>query len=270
VLPFPFSPLTYVQAWGQLRSGVGAGSSCEVHHIMSDQLRWFKVWTSAATDPDLRALGLQDFARWVLFGLYVREHGERGRIVLRSPGLELVQRLKTRTRTPLQSRWLSLIKTLQKFPNVTVDPLDGAGDAVTVTIRNWAKYQEDTSWKRQREYRERRNADRHADRHADRNADSNESDARTRGDGSTPSLKVSPVTAQGKPLASPWPEHPTHLDRKLAAFEEGYATAFIGCPDALAFRAEIVRAAPTWPGRHLPPKTTLLWFRDGDWHPGPA
>src|SRR3990167_4385261 len=78
-------------------------------------------------------------------------------------------------------------------------------------------------------------------------------------------------TPQPPPVpASPWPQHPTHLPRKLAAFEEGYATAFIGCPDALAFRAEIVRAAPTWPGRHLPPKTTLLWFRDGDWHPGPA
>src|SRR3989304_6152508 len=36
---------------------------------MADQGLWFKLWCSAATDPDLQNLSNADFARWAKFGL---------------------------------------------------------------------------------------------------------------------------------------------------------------------------------------------------------
>jgi hypothetical protein len=142
---------------------------------MADQLRWFKIWTSAPRDADLRALSLENFARWVLLGLYVREHGEKGRVVLRAPCRALTDMLRMSLRAPLEHRWTHLIKTLRKFPNVQVD---GDGATVTVTISNWAKYQDDTSWKRMQEYRLRQKEERNANRNEDRNR----SDAQTRRD----------------------------------------------------------------------------------------
>lgn len=78
------------------------------------------------------------------------------------------------------------------------------------------------------------------------------------------------LSRSGEQKLEPWPPHPPILDRKLAAFAEGYRDSLATCPDPGAFRAEVVRAAPTWPDRHLPPKSSLLWFRHGDWYPDDA
>jgi hypothetical protein len=223
---------------------------------MADQLRWFKVWTSAATDADLRALSLENFARWVLFGLYVREHGDQGSLTLSRPAVEVVLRLRIRSRTPQQSRWSCLIKLLKTFPNMTVK---GDDDTVTVTFDNWRKYQEETSWQRMREYRQRRNADRNADRNDPRN----ESDARTRGDGTVTPLPPSSPPPNGTPdppHAPPPPRFtwPPTADRAATHWRPNDRRPFDAlnhdCPDP-AWRGTLCVNRAYWdahPGADLP------------------
>jgi len=213
---------------------------------MSDQLRWFKVWTSAARDADLRALRLEDFARWVLFGVYVIEHGTRGRVVLHYPSKGVLDHLRiTYSTTSLKGGWERLLSLLQRFPNMTIER---DGDTVTVAFRNWRKYQEDTSWKRMKEYRERRGRERNEERNGGRNEESNESDARPGGAG-----LVSPLSPLSPPtqIRHDWPPGVDHRATDWLPGRWPYETFHHDCPER-AWRGHCVRAeyADAHPGQH--------------------
>jgi hypothetical protein len=148
---------------------------------MADQKRWFKVWTSLLVDMD--HLTPEAIGRWVRLGCRTALVGQRGAVTFDSPG-HLAQFL----RVPLDD----LGPTLLTLPNVIVstapvrwphgyhqrppecpggEVLVGGGEnpvsdgahpwwmmakangAITVTFRNWHKYQVDSSAARVRRSR---------------------------------------------------------------------------------------------------------------------
>ena len=117
---------------------------------MADQGRWFKLWVSAAYDPDLSNLELADFARWCLFGVYLKSHGKNGSIDIKEPAFALQQLLRVQT-------FKDVILCIRKFPNCTVgekqnETVTSVTNA-TVTWRNWLKYQGDFSGDRVAKFR---------------------------------------------------------------------------------------------------------------------
>ena len=109
---------------------------------MADQGRWFKLWTTAPYDPKLADLSLEDFARWCLFGTYLKTHGENGSITIKAPGKSVKDLFRVET-------FEEVIKVLARFPNCDVEEVP---IAVTITDRhiivrwrNWHKYQVDSS-----------------------------------------------------------------------------------------------------------------------------
>lgn len=252
---------------------------------MGDQLRWWKLWTSALGDPSLEALTLEDWARWARLGALTTTHGDHGRYHACYPARALVATLRVgghegSSRHGSAWCWKTLLATLRRLPGlVVVEDGSGKSRSLTITWTNWRKYQEDSStqrmrtWRANQRARDGQQASRGDGQHTVTSRDTcdglpaSQVTVQTRRDETVPSLKGSPSTDRHQ---SPWPDHPHHLDRKLAAFEAGYHDSLATCPDPLAFRRQVVEAAETWPGRELPPKATLLWFRDGAWHPGEA
>ncbi len=116
---------------------------------MADQGRWFKLWCEAIDDPDLGNLELEDFARWCIFGVYLKKHGTGGTIVLNQPCKILQQKFRVPS-------FEGVISVLQKFPNCTVTGVTTA----TVTWRNWLKYQGDFSNDRVAKFRQLKRAKR--------------------------------------------------------------------------------------------------------------
>lgn len=117
---------------------------------MADQGLWFKLWCSADDDPDLDNLDIADFGRWCKLGLQVKAHGTDGTLVLRAPGRSLCAKFQV-------PDFDALVATIGRFPHVLVrrhtDPVSPE-TVVTVTFRNWAKYQGDFSTGRVRRFRQ--------------------------------------------------------------------------------------------------------------------
>lgn len=111
---------------------------------MADQGRWWKLWCSALSDPDLENLSLEDWARYCRFGAYVKEHGNNGVVMLSEPGTAVRNLFRLSSLT-------DVINTIRKFPNFTV-----TGETIAiVTVSNWQKYQGDNSADRTRAWRQR-------------------------------------------------------------------------------------------------------------------
>jgi len=117
---------------------------------MSDQGHWFKLWISALHDPDLGNLSLEDFARWAILGAYIKAHGTEGKILLAEPARALC----TLFRVP---DFAALRAAFQRLPNVCeeMQKCNGAPETIlSVSMRNWLKYQGDYSTLRVRKFRE--------------------------------------------------------------------------------------------------------------------
>jgi hypothetical protein len=119
---------------------------------MADQGKWFKLWTTAAHDPDLCNLSLDDFARWTLFGCYLKTHGNEGAIILKSPAVAIQHLFRL-------TSFEDVIKTLRKFPSCLViekqENYDTCETIVNVSWKNWHKYQGDVSTTRTQDFRDR-------------------------------------------------------------------------------------------------------------------
>ena len=102
---------------------------------MADNGRWFKLWTSSPDDPSLDNLDIADFGRWAKLGAVIKEHGERGCLVIESPARSLCAKMQVSTFDDLE-------KALLRLPNLTIERVNGK---LTVTFNNWRKYQEDTT-----------------------------------------------------------------------------------------------------------------------------
>jgi len=122
--------------------------------LVADQGRWFKLWISALSDPDLRNLSLEDFGRWCAFGAYLKEQGQEGRLSVRSPAVALQELFRL-------PHFEAVVKVLESFPNCTVRVTPHVTNAfVTLNIAwaNWQKYQVDNSAERTKKWRERKRA----------------------------------------------------------------------------------------------------------------
>lgn len=140
---------------------------------MGDQLPWFKLWCSVMQDRDLQDLSLEDFGRWCLFGVYLKQHGRNGVVTLRPPARSLCSLLRVMS-------FDALLDVLRRFPNCIVDcagrrdddgvqaPHVATDEQVTVGWRNWRKYQVDSSAARMRRLRKRqRKSGTQRDEHCD-------------------------------------------------------------------------------------------------------
>lgn len=118
---------------------------------MGDQGQWFKLWVGADDDPDLGNLSLEDFGRWCRLGIYLKKHGTNGTVSIKTPALPLQQRFRVTTYEAVKN-------VLTNFPNCNVEEMHNSTvspeTTLTVTWRNWSKYQGDYSTFRVRKLRE--------------------------------------------------------------------------------------------------------------------
>lgn len=118
---------------------------------MADQGRWFKLWISALSDPDLRNLSLEDFGRWCAFGAYLKLHGDEGRLTVKVPAVALQELFRVPS-------FEAVCKVLDAFPNCRVNTPRVTGQIplhMKVEWLNWQKYQVDDSSDRVRRWREK-------------------------------------------------------------------------------------------------------------------
>jgi hypothetical protein len=125
---------------------------------MSDQGKWFKLWESALNDQDLENLDLDNWARWARMGLYMKKHGNDGRLVIKYPG----RALQTVLRVGDFEAVLRIVKLLpgyyvEEIKNETVN-VTVASVSFSITSQNWAKFQGDFSSDRVRKFRRRETA----------------------------------------------------------------------------------------------------------------
>jgi len=114
---------------------------------MSDQMKWFKLWTSAPDDPDIRALEPALRWAWIAAACYTACHGKSGVLKLPLNGLAALAGY-------MGVDPASVTLTLRKLPNLRVEIVTRN---VTVTWNNWKRFQQDTTAaERMRRYRERR------------------------------------------------------------------------------------------------------------------
>lgn len=115
---------------------------------MGDQGRWFKLWTTAPADPHLGNLSLEDFARWCLFGIYMKVHGTDGTVTLTPPVTALQQLFRVSTPE-------DVFNIIRKFPNCNGTPVTTPTVTVDVEWKNWLKYQGDYSGDRVARWRKK-------------------------------------------------------------------------------------------------------------------
>ena len=116
---------------------------------MADQKRWFKVWTSILSDPDISELSLEDVGRWVFLGALIAEHGERGSVALGE------KTIRSKFQIPSLE---SIEEAFNRLPNVVLRRLENDNGKFIVTMNNWNKYQIDsTGYERQKRYRQHQN-----------------------------------------------------------------------------------------------------------------
>ena len=116
---------------------------------MGDQGRWFKLWVTAPGDPHLGNFSLEDFARWCLFGIYMKVHGTNGIVTLQPPmmALQIIFRVQSAE---------DVIAVINRFPNCTVTSVTNSPVTLAVEWNNWKKYQGDYSGDRVARWREKR------------------------------------------------------------------------------------------------------------------
>jgi hypothetical protein len=116
---------------------------------MGDQGRWFKLWTTAPADPHLGNLSLEDFARWCLFGVYMKVHGTDGIVTVEPPMTALQQLFRV-------GACEDVFDIIRKFPHCALQPVTNSPVTYSVEWKNWLKYQGDFSGDRVKRWREKK------------------------------------------------------------------------------------------------------------------
>ncbi len=126
---------------------------------MSYQGKWWKAWTTALTDPDLENLELHQWARWVRLGLFIKAHGNDGKMTISYPARSLQNTLRTNS-------YEELIGVLQMLPSYKLleasqtashqasQLAEGLPISYLLVCKNWNKYQGDFSVHRTRKWRQ--------------------------------------------------------------------------------------------------------------------
>jgi len=111
---------------------------------LSDNKKWFKVWTSLLTDPEFDDISNQSIGAWVRLGALIAQHGENGMITISKQQL-----LK---RANLNESDLNLI--IPSLSNINVDIQTSDNGTCFVSFKQWAKYQTDwNSYARLKKFR---------------------------------------------------------------------------------------------------------------------
>lgn len=105
---------------------------------MADQKKWFKVWGSILVDPSLSRLSLADMGRWVRLGAYMTTSGERGKLIIIAPAPMLLLAMEVES-------LMDAKMALKRLPNVSINDLNNDNGDFVVIMRNWFKYQVDST-----------------------------------------------------------------------------------------------------------------------------
>src|ERR1700719_4888547 len=122
---------------------------------MADQGKWFKLWESALDDADLENMNIHQWYCWARFGVYLKKHGNGGKVILRSPATALINIMRLKT-------FEEVINMIGSFPNYTIKREEIVTPDVTdanvtyfVICKYWNKYQGDFSGDRVKKHRQR-------------------------------------------------------------------------------------------------------------------
>lgn len=112
---------------------------------MAEQKRWFKVWTSILSNARFdteRPEGIEWLGRFLWLAAYAAVHGKNGHVGI--PHVTLERKLRAS---------LAQIRTDSVFKNVNFSPSKCDGE-ISVTFKNWHKYQIDSSVDRTARWRQ--------------------------------------------------------------------------------------------------------------------
>ena len=105
---------------------------------MADQKKWFKVWASIVGDDCFMNLSMESIGRWTLLGAFICQHGTNGKILIKPPSTFLLSLFQVGTLDQLKM-------VFNVLPNVHLDPPINDNGDFFVTIKNWRKYQVDST-----------------------------------------------------------------------------------------------------------------------------
>lgn len=109
------------------------------------------MWDGWEDDGDIANLSKEDKLHWVLLGGYLKKHGNTGMTCLSKPALALQKKLGLTT-------YEDLVSVLKKMPGYVVEEKQNPNvtevTILTVTGKNWFKYQGDNSKLRTRKWRQ--------------------------------------------------------------------------------------------------------------------
>jgi len=116
---------------------------------MADMRPWYKLWVSCLSDPDLQNLSLEDWARWVRLGVFIKAHGTNGKLIVRAPFTALLNLFCVTDEGALRGKLGALphLKT-RNDPDML---------QLHIEFENWHKYQVDSSASRVRKHRAKSN-----------------------------------------------------------------------------------------------------------------
>ena len=118
---------------------------------MADNKRWFKVWSTILSDPHHSGMSLAQVGLWARLGALMVQSGKNGKLTIKPPS-QVVLTLFAGT------DWESVKGALKLLPNVHIEEGKIDNGEFSVIIRNWSKYQCDsTVYSRIKEFRKRQN-----------------------------------------------------------------------------------------------------------------
>ena len=131
---------------------------CCLACVMADKIPWCKFWHSCLSDPDLEELELHQWARWARLVIFLRGHGDNGKMKLEPPARALQNVLRV-------GSYAELIEVIKLFKNMSLlvthadalhKPLHETELCYMIVCRNWYKYQEESSKQRVKKWRDKR------------------------------------------------------------------------------------------------------------------
>lgn len=111
---------------------------------MADQKKWFKVWNSILTDPGFEALPNDILGVWTRLGCLISIQGDSGSV--------------TAERAYFERHLRCDFETVRVLPNIIIEEGEIDNGVITVTLKNWFKYQVDsTVYERVKKFRNKQN-----------------------------------------------------------------------------------------------------------------
>lgn len=105
---------------------------------MSDQKKWFKVWGSILIDPHHANMSLEDVGRWTRLGAYMVTSGDRGKMKVTDTAKTFMFAMGVSTLEEAKD-------AIKRLPNVLIKTTNNDNGSFTVIIKNWFKYQVDST-----------------------------------------------------------------------------------------------------------------------------